>query len=199
MQFFRVYMPWEASHLFSREISRRMHSESCLGTPWGPIYDQFCKTCVFRKGRKGRDPLSSYPLSSDPLSSDPLSSDPHSSDPLSSDPLSSDPLSSDPLSRDPLSRDPLRSDPLTRGPLADVRGPSRTFADLRGPSRTFADLSRTSRGPLAGLSRISPEPHSNNKGPLFFLSRETIKQIIIVGGYLFNRNCPKWGPFFNRP
>ena len=64
-----------------------MPSESCLGTPWGPSYDQFCKTCVFAKVRKvgESDPLSSDPLSSDPLSSDPLSSDPISSDPPSSD------------------------------------------------------------------------------------------------------------------
>ena len=30
-----VYRPREVSHLFSREISRRMPSESCLGIPWG--------------------------------------------------------------------------------------------------------------------------------------------------------------------
>ena len=86
----RGYRPWEVSHLFSHEISRRMPSESCLGTAFGPSYEQFGKTCVFRKGRKGRDPLSSDLLSSDALSSDPLSSDPLSSDPLSSDPLISD-------------------------------------------------------------------------------------------------------------
>ena len=40
-----VYKSWEESHLFSHQISRRMPSESCLGTPWGPSYDQFCKTC----------------------------------------------------------------------------------------------------------------------------------------------------------
>ena len=52
--FLRVYRPWEVSLFFSRQISRRMPSESCLGTPWGSSYDQFCKTCVFRKRRKGR-------------------------------------------------------------------------------------------------------------------------------------------------
>ena len=52
--FLRVYRPWEVAHLFSREIARRMPSEPCLGTPWGPSYDQFCRTYVFRKGRKGR-------------------------------------------------------------------------------------------------------------------------------------------------
>ena len=36
--FLRVYRPWEVSHLFSHEISYRMHSESCLGTPWPPKY-----------------------------------------------------------------------------------------------------------------------------------------------------------------
>ena len=36
----KAYKPWEESHLFSCEISRRMPSESCLGTPWGPSYEQ---------------------------------------------------------------------------------------------------------------------------------------------------------------
>ena len=30
--FLEVYRPWEVAHLFSREISSRMPSESCLGT-----------------------------------------------------------------------------------------------------------------------------------------------------------------------
>ena len=41
--FLKVYRPWEVSHLFSRQISRRMHSESCLGTPWGSRYEHICK------------------------------------------------------------------------------------------------------------------------------------------------------------
>ena len=101
------YKPWEVSHFFSREISRRMPSKSCLGPLGGRVMTNFVKHVFFAKVGKvwESDPLSSDPLSSDPVSSDPLSSDPLSSDPLSSDPLSSDPLSSDPLSSDPLSSD----------------------------------------------------------------------------------------------
>ena len=43
--------PWEVSHVFSREISRRMQSESCLGTPWGPSYEHICKNIYVWKGR----------------------------------------------------------------------------------------------------------------------------------------------------
>ena len=50
LHFSRVYGPWEVSHLFSREISLRMHSESCLGTPWGPSYTHICKSIYFCKG-----------------------------------------------------------------------------------------------------------------------------------------------------
>ena len=42
--------PWEVSHFVSREISLGMHYKSCLGTSWGPRYDQLSKTCDFRKG-----------------------------------------------------------------------------------------------------------------------------------------------------
>ena len=38
--------PWEACLRFSHEILRRMHSKSCLGTPWGPRYEHICQTCV---------------------------------------------------------------------------------------------------------------------------------------------------------
>ena len=92
--------------------------------------------------------------------------------------------------------------PHVQGPLgarvmsifADLREPLRTFANLRGPSRTFADL----RGPLADLRGPLADPIATTRGHSFFVSWETIKQVNIVGGYLFNRNCPKWGPFFNR-
>ena len=47
--FLEVYRPWEVSHLFSRQIASRMHSESCLGTPWGPRYKHLCKTCSIFK------------------------------------------------------------------------------------------------------------------------------------------------------
>ena len=40
--------------LLSREISRRMPSESCLGTPWGPSYEHIYKNIHFCKG-KGRE------------------------------------------------------------------------------------------------------------------------------------------------
>ena len=51
------YRPWEVSHLFSREISRRMPSESCLGTPWGPSYEHIYKNIHLCKGKgsKGRE------------------------------------------------------------------------------------------------------------------------------------------------
>ena len=75
--------------------------------------------------------------------------------------------------------------------FADLRETSRIFAELRGPSRTFADISRTSRGSLE-------DPIATTRGNFLFVSWDTIQQIIIVRGYLLNRNCPKWGPFFNR-
>ena len=37
------FRPREVAHLFSCEISHRMHSESCLGTPWDPSYEHICK------------------------------------------------------------------------------------------------------------------------------------------------------------
>ena len=45
-----AYRLWEVSHLFCCEISRRMQSESCLGTPWEPRYDQIYKNLHFSKG-----------------------------------------------------------------------------------------------------------------------------------------------------
>ena len=50
----RGYRPWEVSHLFSHEISRRMPSESCLGTPWGLSYEHVYKNIHFCKG-KGKE------------------------------------------------------------------------------------------------------------------------------------------------
>ena len=51
-----VYGLWEVSHLFSREISRRMLSESCLGIPWGRSYEHISKNTDFGQGRFGWDP-----------------------------------------------------------------------------------------------------------------------------------------------
>ena len=45
--------PREVAHLFSRRISRRMPSESCLGTPWGPSYEHICKNVYFKRDRFG--------------------------------------------------------------------------------------------------------------------------------------------------
>ena len=50
----RGYRPWEASHLFSREILRGTLSESCLGTPCCPSYEHIYKNTHFCKG-KGRE------------------------------------------------------------------------------------------------------------------------------------------------
>ena len=55
-------------------------------------------------------------------------------------------------------------------------------------SQTFAHVSRISRGSRA-------DPIATTRGHSFFFSRDTIKQIIIVRGYLLNHNCPKGGPF----
>ena len=44
------------SSFFSREISRRMLSESCLGTTWGLRYEHICKNIYFWKGRLRWDP-----------------------------------------------------------------------------------------------------------------------------------------------
>ena len=49
-RYMKGYMPWEVSHLFSHQVSRRMHSKSCLGTPWGPSYEHFCKNIYLCKG-----------------------------------------------------------------------------------------------------------------------------------------------------
>ena len=51
--FLGVYRPWELSNFSRRTISCGMHSKSCLGMPWGRRYDQFCRTCVFSRGRFG--------------------------------------------------------------------------------------------------------------------------------------------------
>ena len=39
--------------IFSHEISCRMHSESCLGTPWGPSYEHICKNVYIKRNRFG--------------------------------------------------------------------------------------------------------------------------------------------------
>jgi hypothetical protein len=54
--FLRVYGPREVAHLLAREISHRMRSKSCLGTPWGPSYEHICKNIHFWRGRFGWDP-----------------------------------------------------------------------------------------------------------------------------------------------
>ena len=43
------FRPREVAHLVSYEISRRMHSESCLGTPWGRVMSIFVKTYILAK------------------------------------------------------------------------------------------------------------------------------------------------------
>ena len=48
--------PQEVAHLFSREISHRMSSESCPRTPWGPSYEHICKNIYFCQGRCQWDP-----------------------------------------------------------------------------------------------------------------------------------------------
>ena len=50
----KVYRPWEVSHLFSREISCRMQSESCLGSPWARFMSISIKTYIFVKVREGK-------------------------------------------------------------------------------------------------------------------------------------------------
>ena len=55
--YMRDYRPWEASHLFSCDISRRMPSESCLGPPWGSSYEHICKNIYFWKRWIGLDPM----------------------------------------------------------------------------------------------------------------------------------------------
>ena len=54
--FFVGFKPWEVAHLFSPEVSRRMPSEWCLGTPWGPSYEHMCKNIYLGKGWIGLDP-----------------------------------------------------------------------------------------------------------------------------------------------
>ena len=44
LKYMVVYRPREVSHLFSREIFRRMPSESCLGPIFGQSYDHIYKT-----------------------------------------------------------------------------------------------------------------------------------------------------------
>jgi len=56
----RVDRPWEVSHLFSHEISRRMPSESCLGTPGDPSYEHIYKNMIRRGG--GREWLGRYDM-----------------------------------------------------------------------------------------------------------------------------------------
>jgi len=58
--FFGVYRPREVAYLFVHEISRRMPSESCLGTPWDPSYEHIYKNMIRREG--GRGWLGSYDM-----------------------------------------------------------------------------------------------------------------------------------------
>ena len=54
IEYFVVYGSLQAPggiSSFSREISRRMPLESCLGTPWGPSYEHIYKNIYFWKGR----------------------------------------------------------------------------------------------------------------------------------------------------
>ena len=39
--------PREVSHRFKHKTLHRMHSESCLGTPWGLSYVHICKNLYF--------------------------------------------------------------------------------------------------------------------------------------------------------
>ena len=57
---FAGFRPREIAHLFSHEISRRMPSESCLGTPWDPSYEHIYKNMIRRGG--GRGWLGSYDM-----------------------------------------------------------------------------------------------------------------------------------------
>ena len=45
--------PREVAHFLSSEISRRIPSESCLGTPWGLSYEHICENMYFCQGRCG--------------------------------------------------------------------------------------------------------------------------------------------------
>ena len=47
------FRPREVAHLFSREISCRIPSESCLGTPWSTSYAHICKNIDFAKDALG--------------------------------------------------------------------------------------------------------------------------------------------------
>ena len=50
------FRPREVAHLLSREISRRMHSESCPGTPLGArVMSIFVKTYIFAKDALGEN------------------------------------------------------------------------------------------------------------------------------------------------
>ena len=49
----RVYRLWEVSHLVKQNVSRIMHSKSCLGTPWGASYECICESMYPSKGGIG--------------------------------------------------------------------------------------------------------------------------------------------------
>ena len=46
-----VYRPWEVSPRFTHEMSHRMHSKSCLTSPWDPRYEHICENIYL--GRDG--------------------------------------------------------------------------------------------------------------------------------------------------
>ena len=48
------FWPWEVAHLYSREISHRMPSESCLAPrPGARVMSMFVKTYIFGKDALG--------------------------------------------------------------------------------------------------------------------------------------------------
>ena len=50
LHFLKLYRPWEVPHRFKHKLSHRLHSKSCLGTPWGSSYDHIYKNMYFCKG-----------------------------------------------------------------------------------------------------------------------------------------------------
>ena len=66
------FRPREAAHFLSREISRRMPSESCLGTPWAPSYDHIYKNIHLCGGISFRFPSNFASNAFRIMSGDPL-------------------------------------------------------------------------------------------------------------------------------